>query len=79
MIKHQLKMNQNKSFVGIITNSAFSFSLFSFSNNLIEYLNDKCRDIDSLISIKQTKIDILLEYKKSLIYECVTGKKEVAL
>lgn len=46
--------------------------------SIIEYLNNKCADIDGLISIKQQKIEELKEYKKSLIYEYVTGKKEVA-
>lgn len=41
------------------------------------HLDSQCKKIDSLISIKQKKIDMLNEYKKSLIYECVTGKKEV--
>ena len=33
--------------------------------------------ISSLIAIKLSKIDSLKEYKKSIIYEYVTGKKEV--
>ena len=41
------------------------------------YLNTKCTEIDNLISIKLSKIDSLKEYKKSIIYEYVTGKKEV--
>lgn len=41
------------------------------------HLDSQCKKIDSLISIKQKKIDMLNEYKKSLIYEYVTGKKEV--
>lgn len=45
---------------------------------IADYLDKKCADIDSLISIKQQKIEELKEYKKSLIYEYVTGKKEVA-
>lgn len=45
---------------------------------IVKYLDKKCADIDSLISIKQQKIEKLQEYKKSLIYEYVTGKKEVA-
>jgi len=44
---------------------------------IADYLDKKCADIDSLISIKQLKIDELKDYKKSLIYEYVTGKKEV--
>ncbi len=45
----------------------------------LNYLDNKCSQIDSLISIKQQKIEKLKEYKKSLIYEYVTGKKEVLL
>lgn len=44
---------------------------------IAEYLDKKCTKIDKLISIKQQKIEKLQEYKKSLIYEYVTGKKEV--
>lgn len=45
---------------------------------IADYLDKKCEEIDKLIKIKQEKIDKLSEYKKSLIYECVTGKREVA-
>jgi len=41
------------------------------------YIQKKCSEIDSLIAIKQQKIEELKEYKKSVIYEYVTGKKEV--
>ena len=44
---------------------------------IVEYLDDKCAKIDKLIALKQSKIEKLQEYKKSLIYEYVTGKKEV--
>lgn len=40
-------------------------------------IDKKCTNIDRLISIKQQKIEKLNEYKKSLIYEYVTGKKDV--
>lgn len=43
---------------------------------IAEYLDRKCSEIDSLITIKLSKIDSLKEYKKSIIYEYVTGKKE---
>ena len=45
--------------------------------SIADYLDDKCADIDSLIQTKQSKIDSLKEYKKSIIYEYVTGKREV--
>ena len=44
---------------------------------IASYLDTKCSEIDSLITLKQTKIEELKEYKKSVIYEYVTGKKEV--
>ncbi len=47
-------------------------------HQIADYLDKKCADIDNLIKIKQQKIEKLQEYKKSLIYEYVTGKKEVA-
>lgn len=49
----------------------------SEQQQIAEYLDKKCAEIDELISIKQQKIEKLTEYKKSLIYEYVTGKKQV--
>ena len=46
-------------------------------DKIISYLDDKCDSIDRVISQKLTIIDTLAEYKRSLIYEVVTGKKEV--
>lgn len=45
--------------------------------SISSYLDEKCSEIDSLIAVKQQKIEELKEYKKSVIYEYVTGKKEV--
>lgn len=44
---------------------------------IVDYLDAKCADIDAAITGKQKQLDVLKEYKKSLIYEYVTGKKEV--
>lgn len=44
---------------------------------IVSYLDKKCTQIDSLIAIKQRKIEKLQQYKKSVIYEYVTGKKEI--
>lgn len=46
--------------------------------SIADYLDKKCSEIDKLISIKQQKIEKLKEYKKSLIFECVTGKRKVS-
>lgn len=44
---------------------------------IASYLDSKCSEIDNLIAVKQQKIETLKEYKKSIIFECVTGKKEI--
>ena len=44
---------------------------------IVEYLDSVCSKIDDLISEKQSLIDNLESYKKSLIYEVVTGKRRV--
>lgn len=49
----------------------------SEQQEIAEYLDKKCAEIDEVISDKQTEIQTLESYKKSLIYEYVTGKKEV--
>lgn len=44
---------------------------------IVNYLDNKCAKIDSIIQKKQELLANLDSYKKSLIYEYVTGKKEV--
>ncbi|SHK94655.1 type I restriction enzyme, S subunit [Selenomonas ruminantium] len=46
---------------------------------ITNYLDEKCSKIDVIIADKQKQLDTLIEYKKSLIYEYVTGKKEVPM
>lgn len=58
-------------------NAVLLHPLLSEQQEIADYLDKKCAEIDSLISIKQSKIESLKEYKKSIIYEYVTGKKEV--
>ena len=45
--------------------------------DIVNYLDSKCSEIDAIIQTKKEQLDVLAEYKKSLIYEYVTGKKEV--
>ena len=49
----------------------------SEQQSIANYLDQKCSEIDELISIKQQKIEKLKDYKESLIFECVTGKRKV--
>ena len=49
----------------------------SEQQTIANYLDQKCKEIDELISVKKEKIEKLKAYKKSVIYEYVTGKKQV--
>lgn len=64
--------------LGDIGNTLVAVPPLKEQKQIADYLDKKCADIDNLISIKLQKIEELKEYKKSLIYEYVTGKKEVA-
>jgi type I restriction enzyme S subunit len=44
---------------------------------IAEYLTAKISEVDEILSVKQQQLTTLADYKKSLIYEYVTGKKEV--
>ena len=44
---------------------------------IVQYLDQKCESIENAIQKKQRIAEKLLDYKKSLIYEVVTGKREV--
>ena len=48
-----------------------------FQESVVDFLDKKCTVIDTAIEQKQNLIEKLTEYKKSLIYEVVTGKKEI--
>ncbi len=61
----------------IVRNMKYVIPPMEEQKSIVVYLDRKCTKIDALISIKQQKIEKLGQYKKSLIYEYVTGKKEV--
>lgn len=44
---------------------------------IVNYLNDKCADVDMVLARKRKQLSTIQQYKKSLIYEYVTGKKRV--
>ena len=45
--------------------------------SIADFLDKKCNEIEKTIKLKEVKIEKVEAYKKSLIYECVTGKREV--
>ena len=50
----------------------------SEQQRIADYLDAKCARIDALLEEKERLLERLAEYKKSLIFECVTGKREVS-
>lgn len=54
-----------------------SFPPIQEQQEIVNFINMKCREIDTLISKKTALLGELENYKKSIIYEYVTGKKEV--
>ena len=46
-------------------------------NQIAEYLKHKCRKVDKIIEQRGKIIETLQKYKKSIVYEVVTGKREV--
>ena len=58
----------------ILGNMKIAFPTLSEQKAIADYLDTKCSEIDSLIALKRQKIESLNAYKKSIIYEAVTGK-----
>lgn len=58
-------------------NMFLPFPTFPEQEEIVNYLDAKCAEIDGLIAKKEQLVKELESYKKSLIYEVVTGKREV--
>ena len=63
--------------VSTIQNITTCLPSFDEQTEIAKYLDEKCSIIDNLVTKKETIICELETYRKSLIYEYVTGKKEV--
>ena len=70
-------LNYCKSFVKNVERVCYAVSPLYEQEQIVEYLTAKCSEIDRAIDKKESLIEKLTEYKKSLIYEVVTGKLEV--
>lgn len=51
---------------------------YNIQMQIADYLDKECAKIDTTINDKKEQLETIKEYKKSLIYEYVTGKKRVA-
>lgn len=70
-------VRQNLKYEGELCNLFVVKPLFKEQQQIADYLDKKCSEIDKAITGKEQLIEKLTEYKKSLIYECVTGKRKV--
>jgi type I restriction enzyme S subunit len=65
-----------------MTKSVYDEMLFPYPNfqeqqEIVEYLDTHTKEIDDLVSMEQKKIELLKEYRQSLISEVITGKLKV--
>ena len=77
-IKQYIKANTQAN-VGLdsVTKAKIALPSVQEQQEIVDYLRDKCKKIDELIAKKQQYLTEIENYKKSLIYEYVTGKREV--
>ena len=64
--------------VNVIKNIAFPYPSIKEQNDIANYLNKRCASIDNVLSKAQHQVELLQEYKQSLITEVVTGKRKVS-
>ena len=64
---------------GVVRNYNFAIPPKDEQQEIATYLDTKCAEIDRIIEKKEQLIEELGSYKKSLIYEYVTGKKEIKI
>lgn len=60
-----------------INNTPFILADIKEQQMVVDYLDKRCNETNHIIDNKKKQLDLLKDYKKSLIYEYVTGKKEV--
>lgn len=80
LLQEQLLVNQSAQaglYQGLVSEIFISLPPISEQKEIIAYLDAKCAEIDRLIAKKEQLVKELEGYKKSLIYEVVTGKREV--
>ena len=61
----------------IVARMKIALPAISEQQEIVDYLDERCSAIDTIIAKKEQLLSELETYKKSLIYEYVTGKREV--
>ena len=60
-----------------VRNSMLCLPSKNEQHEIANYLDERCSEIDKLIAKKEQLLTEMESYKKALIYECVTGKREI--
>lgn len=77
LLEQQSGYGQPNLNIDIVSNIRFPLPSNIEQNKIVEYLDSKTKEIDDLVQLEQKKIDLLKEYRQSLISEVVTGKIKV--
>ena len=72
IVSTQLNLN-----IEIVKEEELAYPPLAEQEEIARHLDDKCSQVEGVIAQKEAIIVKLNDYKKSLIYECVTGKKKV--
>jgi len=80
--RNQLKIRDKSTTIGALYKDDFKditiiYPTLSEQQAIVSYLDNYTTEIDSLIQLEQSKIELLKEYRQSLISEVVTGKIRV--
>ena len=70
---NQLHLNVNN-----LKNFKLPVGSIDVQQRIVNYLDNKTSQIDKIISQKQKQLSLLSDYKNSLIFEYVTGKKQIS-
>ena len=61
----------------ILKSTSILIPPYNVQEQIVNYLDKQCAGLEEIIEYRKQIIEKLEEYKRSLIYECVTGKREV--
>ena len=80
LLQEQLLVNQSAQpglYQGLVSRIYLAVPSLKEQEEITNYLDNKTSEINNSINIRERIVEKLREYKKSLIYEVVTGKKEI--
>ena len=77
LLEQQSGYGQPNLNIDIVSNIRFPLPPITEQNEIVSYLDETTQLIDKTISVEERRIELLKEYRQSLISEVVTGKRKV--